>query len=370
MRLFDCLAQIELFKSFSKHKDTISLTNLYILVFIFLYLYITSYLFNNNNAFHLRFFILKSGQSRVFFSFPYISESYQLVFQIKYLYPLISNFVLIWSNISYSGKYIGNPKFEPFCDFLSPFFKNQTITLHYADLTNFSMCKLTNYYFDFPQNKENFHRKCIISSYTLQALKNSGIKENDFFFYGDIDEFPTMECLHYLISNPPSFFYNIPCLYSFYYTFRWECDLKYYKFTFSRFTKNLTQNDIVNFRYLAKPVLAKSEKVQMIHMSTIFPNIEQFKLKYRSYAHSQISNKFRNLNLCDLYLKIIQFYSTKKCRYHKEIMIIPDHIINDPSLKIMFYKLPFKDVYDYFTYKCKKQLNSSIFTTILNKIIN
>lgn len=291
-----------------------------------------------------------------------------LYFQIKYLYPLISKFVIIWSNLSYSGVVLKPPSFKPFDDFLVPFLQNQTISLHFADLTNFSMCEGT-YYFDLPINKENFHRKCVLSSYTLPALVKAGIKENDFFFYGDVDEFPTIECVEYLIQNPPEHFINIQDLYSFQYTFRWDCGLKYSKFAFARFTKNLKKMDIVNLRYLQHPNLSESNKVKMIHMCSNFQSLEEFKIKMNAYAHTTFSKPFKNLTNCDLYLKMISIYSTDKCHFHKQLNIFPAHILNDPTLKVMFSPFPIGSFYSYFLKNCTQSRDSPILR-IINKKIN
>ena len=95
------------------------------------------------------------------------------------------------------------------------------------------------FYYDIEKNRPTFFRKCILTSYILSAVIAAGIKENDFFFYGDVDEFPTQKAVEYLIRNPPMRHVHLKCLFFYHFTFKWSHDRDWIKLVFIRFTKKL-----------------------------------------------------------------------------------------------------------------------------------
>lgn len=312
-------------------------------------------------------FILEPSfyHSRIFSTFIYNSESYMIAFQVKYLFPLISKFVVIYSNISFTGKPLGPPRFEPFNDFLDPFFKNGTVFIFLANAKNYNMCS-KNFYYDLPENKDNFHRKCIISSHTYPALVSAGIRENDFFYYGDVDEFPTIDCVNFLKKNPPNKYTHILNLYSYSYTFKWYCQIRWLKLVYIRYTKDLKRSDIVDLRYMnysASPY----KDVRMIHMSSNFQHISEFYKKINSYAHKQTFRQFQIKDKCQLYLSIIRFTFFNNC-YYQQRSIFPKRIMNDKSISIMFSPFPIIEYYNFFEENCSKFKNTSTFKVFQNKI--
>lgn len=314
----------------------------------------------------IKIFNFQYFQPKIFSAFTYKSESYMLAFQIKYLYPLISKFVLVFSNISFTGNPLPPPSFQPFDNFLKPFFENKTIFLYEADMTNKSMCS-GYFYYDIEKNKPTFHRKCILTSYILPAVKAAGIRENDFFFYSDVDEFPTYEAVCYLMMNPPKRHVHAKCLFFYHFTFRWSNERDWIKLVYIRYTKQLKNSDIVELRYRNLNV-SKSNDVRMIHMSSNFQTIQQFRLKVNSYCATQAMDYYGNKNDCDMFIQIIKTLIPNSTHYHKNNYVFPNHILNDPSLSILFSPYPIDELYKYFINNCPKQKNSTLFNDFIRKI--
>lgn len=299
---------------------------------------------------------------------PYNSESQILTFKIKYLYPLIDKFVLMVANMTFLGVFQKSFSFSPYADFLIPYVENETIRIFEVDLSNRSMCKVfTRSMYDIEENKLPFLRQCIMRNYAYLALLHSGIKINDYFFFGDTDEFPSRMCVEFLKINPPKSYLHIANRYYFQYTFRWTVQYNYAKFVFIRFNNNLSS--INEYRYMSKPNRSNYPQVFMFHMSSNFFHLTEFIHKYKySYAHQQTFKRFSNLSFCDLYLAIISKLLSPQFIYHQNLSFFPHYILNDPSLFSMFSSFPFVYDLDQFFSNCSHASNSTVFRAFQKKI--
>lgn len=277
--------------------------------------------------------IKKHSKPLIYMGFPYYQESTALLFKIKYLENVIHKFVLITSNITFLGYPQSPYNFEPYVSELQPYFDEKRIFIYKTNLNNFSLC-MEKYHYDNPKSKIIWRRECVMRNSIILGLIAAGIKPGNFFFVGDADEFPTLECVNFLIKYPPSNFINIYHNGTFRFTFKFKFAYSAAKYAYVKFPYNdLSINKI---RFANK--VFQNPSIRCLHLHNAYTSFEQFIHKYKdSYSHrDDFSDNVDKIPFCNVYTSLFL-----NVPINQEIPNFPTYMIQDPKFSFLFESVPF-----------------------------
>jgi len=237
---------------------------------------------NINSYFNLiKNFLFKNlfEKGRIFLCTIYNNEAEMAYIQIWRLYDYIDKFIIVTSNMTFSGV----PKslsFYPFDDNIQSY-KDKIEIVYYNNICN----KL-----EYPSISKIW---CIEKSQRDYAKiyieENYNPSEKDLLLVVDIDEILTKEGIKYIKNNPPKDFYFIKGAFYFPFFFHrvkdWDRSLivRYNKSmkTLSKYrAMKITNNNTLKYRYNpSKPLIT--------HCSYCFKNIEEYKNKLKSFSHQE-----------------------------------------------------------------------------------
>ena len=224
---------------------------------------------NNNNSFH----------GRIFVSFGYNNEAEMAYIHIWRLYDYVYKFIIIISNITFSG----NPKnfsFKPFEENIRPYM-NKVDIANFNNICNREEYPSDNLFWCLEKSQRDYAKTFIEKKYNPT--------EDDLLIIADIDEIFTREGIEYVIKNPPNDFYLVKgSMYFPYYYHKVENWDKVLVFRYNKKMKTLSKyrpsknSDNNAFKYKFN-----SSKPLITHCSYCFREIEKFKNKLKSFAHQE-----------------------------------------------------------------------------------
>ena len=253
--------------------------------FIFiLFLFVLAFFTDDNKDTYLNKIISnnnKPTKGRIFLCTMYNNEAEIAYIHIWRLYEYIYKFIIITSNMTYSGLF-KNITFKSFEKDLKPYMGK-------VDIVNFPNICDRNKYNDsqliwcLEMSQRDYAKPYIEANYNPT--------ENDLIIITDLDEILTREGIEYIINNPPKDFYFLKgTIYFPYYYHRLEdCDrslvVRYNK-TMKTLTllrgMQITDNNTLKFKdNPSKPLIT--------HCSYCFKNIEEYRNKLRSYSHQEFN---------------------------------------------------------------------------------
>ena len=241
------------------------------------------------------------------------------------LYDYVDKFIIIYSNTTFNSL-SKNFTLYPYEEKIKPYMDK-------IDFANFNgICNRKEYFgttlFRCLEGSQRDYGKIFIEEHYNPT-------ENDLLIIADIDEVLTREGIEYIKKNPPKDFYFLKgSMYFPYYYHKvedWDraCVIRYNK-NLEALTKirnrDIKQNIVLKYKY-------HSSKPLVTHCSYCFPNIEQYRNKFKSFTHQDFNHP--------LYLTNNWIFKSHYCRikvnsppgedepYEGWKHLIPD----DPSLK-------------------------------------
>ena len=223
----------------------------------------------------------QTNKGRIFLCTLYNNEAEFAYIHIWRLYDYIDKFIIITSNVTYSG-HQKNFTLEPFEENIKPYM-NKIDFVFYNGSCNRKEYPLTNIIWCIETSQRDYAKDYIEENYNPN--------ENDLLIIVDIDEILTREGIEYIKKNPPKEFYFIKgTIYFPYYYHRLEdCDrslvVRYRKnmktLTRYRIKKIYKNNTIIFKNNPTKPLIT--------HCSYCFKSIEQYKNKLNSFSHQNFN---------------------------------------------------------------------------------
>ena len=225
--------------------------------------------------------ILKKNKGRFFLCTTYNNEAEILFIHLWRLYYYVDRFIIIVSNITYSGA----PKNITFKEFE----KNIRRYMNKVDIVNFNnICNIKEY----PTSDSNWCYEQSQRDYAKTFIEEKyNLTEKDILIVVDLDEILTREGIRYIKKNPPNTFYFIyGAMYFPYYYHKvenWNRSfvIRYNKKmkTLSQYrTSEITTNNTLTFEF-------NKSKVLLTHCSYCFKDIEEYNNKLKSFAHQEFN---------------------------------------------------------------------------------
>ena len=223
-----------------------------------------------------------STKGRIFLCTLYNNEAEFAYIHIWRLYDYIDKFIIVTSNMTYSGL-SKNVTFKSFEKDIKPFMDKVDI-VYFNNICNRKEYGNTKLIWCIEASQRDYAKNYIEENYNPT--------ENDLLIITDIDEILTREGIKYIIQHPPNNYYFLKGhrYFPYYYHKFDDCDksvvVRYHKgmkaLTKYRAMKNTNSN---TFKFKYNPT-----KPLITHCSYCFKDIEEYRNKLRSYSH-QIFNK-------------------------------------------------------------------------------
>ena len=234
-----------------------------------------------SNLINFHKFPINKRFQRIFLCSLYNNEAEMAYVHLWRLYDYVDKFIIIVSNISHAG-HTKNITFEPFEHDIEKF-KNKVDIVTFDNICNMKEYYSQNYNWCIEMSQRDFAKTFIEQKYNPTRL--------DLLIVVDIDEILTREGIEYIRKNPPRHFYFLKgSLYFPYYYHRledWDRGfiVRYHKKmkTLSEYrSMKITKKNIITFEY-------NSKKPLITHCSYCFKDIETYKNKLKSFAHSEFN---------------------------------------------------------------------------------
>jgi len=245
-------------------------------IFIILFIVIIFKLLNIHSI-----FLINKNFQKIYLCTLYNNEAEMAYIHLWRLYDYIDRFVIITSNITYTGL----PKNITF----KPFEQNIEKYMNKVDIVTFdNFCNMKEY----PKQNNIW---CIENSQRDFAKifieEKYHPSETDLLIVVDIDEILTREGIEYIKKNPPKYFYFIKgSMYFPYYYHRLE---DWDKGVVVRYNKNMKTLSHYRYMRMTKPKILKyynnPTKPLITHCSYCFQNIEKYKNKLQSFSHQEFN---------------------------------------------------------------------------------
>ena len=226
-------------------------------------------------------FLINKNFQKIYLCTLYNNEAEMAYIHLWRLYDYIDRFVIITSNITYTGL----PKNITF----KPFEQNIEKYMNKVDIVTFdNFCNMKEY----PKQNNIW---CIENSQRDFAKifieEKYHPSETDLLIVVDIDEILTREGIEYIKKNPPKYFYFIKgSMYFPYYYHRLE---DWDKGVVVRYNKNMKTLSHYRYMRMTKPKILKyynnPTKPLITHCSYCFQNIEKYKNKLQSFSHQEFN---------------------------------------------------------------------------------
>lgn len=208
----------------------------------------------------------------------YNNEAEMAYIRIWRLYDYVDKYIIIISNTTHSGLR-KNYSFIPFEENLRPFMKKVDIVF-FDNICNKEAYPTSNSEWCLEQSQRDYGKTYIEQHYNPT--------ENDLFLVSDIDEILTREGIEYIKKNPPKVFYTIKgsMYFPYYYHKVEDWDIGYV-IRYNKSMKTLSYyrgrgNNTLIYEYNRKKPLIS-------HCSYCFKSIEEYKNKFKSFAHQEFN---------------------------------------------------------------------------------
>ena len=228
------------------------------------------------------------SHNRIFLCTLYNNEAEMAYIHIWRLYNFVDKFIILVSNITYSGHF-KKISFKPFEDKIRKYMDKIDL-VYFNNICNWKEYPDSNNIWCI-ENSQRDYAKIFIE-------KHYNPTEKDLLIVVDIDEILTREGIKYIIKNPPYDFKFIKGTYYF----------PYYYHKISDWNKGFVIRYNKNIKSLSKFRLRKQEKLNTIkfkydsnkplitHCSYCFKNIDEFKNKLNSFSHQEYNRPPYNTN--------------------------------------------------------------------------
>ena len=226
---------------------------------------------NNNNKINK----INSSEGRIFLCTLYNNEAEAAYIHIWRLYNYVDKFIIVISNLTHSGK----PKVFS----LEPFEKNIKPFMDKIDFA-FFVYSSNNFKSGIRERMQRDYAKTYIE-------EKYNPTEKDLLIVVDIDEILTREGIEYIKNNPPNHFKFIKGAMYFPYYYHKVADWNSgYVIRYNKNMKKLSEYRETKFgrnnliQYKDKP-----SKPLITHCTYCFKNIEEYKIKLKSFLHQEFN---------------------------------------------------------------------------------
>ena len=254
----------------------------YLFVFIIIYILTDTHIFDNNTIINGIYDIINKKNpfnGRIFLCSLYNNEAEMAFIHIWRLYDYVYKFILVISNKTHSSL----PKkfsFQPFESEIKPYMSK-------IDVINFNnICNSR----DYPKDKLSWCLEKSQRDYAKTFIElNYKPTKNDLLIVVDIDEILTREGIEYIIKNPPNIIKFIKGTYYFPYFYHRIVDWdRGYVIRYNKRMKSLSQyREMKKKDYNLIKFRSNPTKPLITHCSYCFKNIEQYRNKIISFAHTE-----------------------------------------------------------------------------------
>ena len=273
--------KLQFFNGKIKHQGKVTKC-FYLFVSIIIYILTDTHIFDNNTIINMIYdFINKKNpfNGRIFLCSLYNNEAEMAFIHIWRLYDYVYKFILVISNKTHSGL----PKkfsFQPFESEIKPYMSK-------IDVINFNnICNSR----DYPKDKLSWCLEKSQRDYAKTFIElNYKPTKNDLLIVVDIDEILTREGIEYIIKNPPNIIKFIKGTYYFPYFYHRIVDWdRGYVIRYNKRMKSLSQYRAMKKKdYNLIKFRSNPTKPLITHCSYCFKNIEQYRNKIISFAHTE-----------------------------------------------------------------------------------
>jgi hypothetical protein len=276
---------------------------------------------------------------RIFDCFLYHSESYMLYLHLFTLSKSVDNFVIGYSNQSFTNLIYSPISFSPFEEEIMTF--SDQIVFVYIDFTK---VPLSESKWD---NGTAWRREATARNHLIEGVKQLQPDPDDIVMLCDVDEIVTRNAILLVRKRPPVHYYNLQGL-LFHYSFRWQVG-EWERPLVIRFGS--IQSPLDDYKFA--PFLFPLPGVLHYHCSFCFPKMSDVIRKLRSFSHTEYSKgKFRDPNY--VYGRIICGFGVLPPRWKMPEMLTlvefnPKDIIlpNDARFDFLMYRIGFQDIPDF-----------------------
>ena len=208
----------------------------------------------------------------------YNNEVEMAYIHIWRLYDYIDRFIILISNITFSGK-LKNFSFMPFEKNIRPYM-NKVDIVNFNNICNRKEYPSTNRIWCFENSQRDYAKNFIEENYHPT--------EEDLIIVVDVDEIFTREGIEYVKKNPPKEYYYIKG--SLYFPYYYHKVLNWNKGMVIRYNKNMTTLSKYR-RYAGKNKFLKYKlnpsKPLITHCTYCFKELEQYRNKIKSFSHQE-----------------------------------------------------------------------------------
>ena len=254
-----------------------------ILIFLLFYLININYTINNKIFQKKKSFKHKnkSFHGRIFDSFMYNNEAEIAYIRIWRLYDFVDKFIILASSRTFSGL-PKNVSFSPYEKNLKPYMDKVDV-VYIGNICNKKEYPYDNSLWCLEKSQRDYAKTYIEEHYNPT--------EDDLLIVTDLDEIITKEGIKYVMENPPKDYYYIKG--SMYFPYYYHKVDNWNKGFIIRYNKNMAalskyRIDPKNENKILKYKL-NSTKPLITHCSYCFNNIEEYKNKFRSFAHKEFN---------------------------------------------------------------------------------